>query len=514
MTGDLKRRLIILALVLLAAVLFLGPTAAPKLFPENWLSKPISLGLDLEGGTYLVYEIADNQAVSNRMQGIANVLRSDLRKSESGSLPVLRAAVNANSEIELTLLREESADKVREAVLKLYPNLEFLGTKPAEGTRAIVSFGLKDGQRDKIEREAVTQAVETLRNRVDQFGVAEPLIQKIGTKRILLQMPGVSDSAGVKRIVGSVAQLEFRLIPDGSTDKYTKEVTNRDGSKINVEDLVLMSGDAIDSASMSIMDGKVEVQLTMTSDGAKLFQRITRENVGRKLAIILDDVVYSAPNINEEISGGRASISGGFTVEEARELAVVLRSGAMPARLDVMEERFVGPTLGQESITKGINAIVVGFLAIVLFMVVYYKKSGLVAVFSLLVNVLLLLAALSAFGATLTLPGLAGLALTVGMAVDANVIIYERIRDELRNGAGRDAAVVGGFEKALSGILDSNITTLLAGLILYNFGTGPIRGFAVTLSIGILTTIFCAVFVSRLMFDVLPLKGSRTALSI
>jgi preprotein translocase subunit SecD len=235
--------------------------------------------------------------------------------------------------------------------------------------------------------------------------------------------------------------------------------------------------------------------------------------VGRNLAIILDNIVYSSPVIREPIAGGRASISGGFTFEEARDVARVLRAGALPAPLNVMEERTVGPTLGQESIENGIKAILVGFIFITIFMILYYKKSGVVAVISLLLNLLLVLAALSAFGATLTLPGLVGLALTVGMAVDANVVIFERIRDEVRNGSSRDAAVAAGFEKAFSAIIDSNLTTLLTGFILYVFGTGPIRGFAVTLSIGVLTTLYCAIFAAKLAFDYLPLKG-RKVLSI
>jgi preprotein translocase subunit SecD len=275
-----------------------------------------------------------------------------------------------------------------------------------------------------------------------------------------------------------------------------------------------MTGDAVKTAFWSSPAGQVEVMLNLTPDGARTFGRITSENVGRNLAIILDGVVYSSPVIRDAITGGQASISGGFTVAEANELAIVLRAGALPAPLVVMEERTVGPSLGKESIEKGVFAILIGSLAVFLCMAVYYRKAGLVANGTLILNILFVVALLSAFGATLTLPGLAGLALTVGMAVDSNVIIFERIRDELRNGASRDAAVHGGFDKAYSAIFDSNLTTFLSAMILYYFGTGPVRGFAVTLSIGVITTVFCAVFVSRLAFDTWKLKSGERALSI
>jgi preprotein translocase subunit SecD len=326
-------------------------------------------------------------------------------------------------------------------------------------------------------------------------------------------MPGASDVESVKKIVGSVAKLEFRFHPSATTRAFAEQIKTRDGTLVAVEDEVQMTGEAVDDARVSTGTGQVEVSLALNKEGARQFRRITTDGVGRQLSIILDGVEYSSPVIREPIAGGRASISGGFTFEEAKQLAVVLRAGALPAPLKVLEERTVGPTLGQESIEKGILAIIVGFVAILLFMVTYYKKAGMVAVASLALNIVLVLAGLSAFGATLTLPGLAGLALTVGMAVDANVIIFERIREELRRGAGRDAAVEVGFGKALSAIIDSNITTLLAGLVLFYFGTGPIKGFAVTLSIGILTTIYCATFVAKLSFDLFPLRG-KSGLSI
>jgi preprotein translocase subunit SecD len=325
-------------------------------------------------------------------------------------------------------------------------------------------------------------------------------------------MPGVSDVNAVKKVVGSVAKLEFRLVPSAATAAGVGTTTLKDkqGAPVVVEDQTLMTGDSVVDARVDFdQSGQVEVTVVLSPIGAQTFARVTSENVGRQLAIVLDGIVYSYPVIREAITGGRASISGGFTTDEAKQLKVVLKAGALPAPLEVLEERTVGPTLGMESVKKGLLAMAVGFVVIALFMMVYYAKSGMIAVVTLVLNAVLMVAALSLFGATLTLPGLAGLALTIGMAVDSNVIIFERIRDEIRNGVGRDVAVHTGFDKAFGAIFDANITTLLSGVILYYFGTGPIRGFAVTLSIGVISTLFCAVFAARLAFDYFELKGKR-----
>ena len=511
MDSDVQRRGVIFLVVLLVAGLFLLPTLFKDNFKEiDWISKPINLGLDLSGGVHLVYEVEAAEAVKSRLQAMTNSIRSDLRKKK---IAVTRAKVNDNNEVEITLFREKSAEDAKKLIEDSYRELSFKDTNLKAG-RTVLVYGISDKQALAIERSAIDQAVETLRNRVDQFGVAEPLIQKVGTKRIILQMPGVSDIDSVKKVVGSVAKLEFRFLPKGESVAYQVKLKDRDGIPVNVEDEVRMTGEAVDHAQASVINGQVEVSLKLTTEGGRTFRRITTDGVGRNLAIILDGVVYSSPVIREPIAGGQASISGGFTFEEAHQLAVILRAGALPAPLKVLEERTVGPTLGQESIEKGVKAIVIGFALIIFFMVLYYRKSGAVAVGTLILNVFLVLAALSAFGSTLTLPGLAGLALTIGMAVDANVIIFERIREEMRNGSGRDASVSAGFDRALSAIIDSNLTTLLAGLILFYFGTGPIRGFAVTLSIGILTTIYCATFVSRLAFDAFELESAPNKLSI
>ena len=438
------------------------------------------------------------------------MIKSDLREDK---IAVIRSKANDQGELEVTLLSERSTEKAKQKIVEDFPELLYLRTSAGTGSKRKLVFGFSEQDVDKIKRQAVQQSIETLRNRVDQFGVAEPEIQRAGKSRIILKLPGIQDIESVKQVVGKVARLEFRLTPQSGSQVDTVTLKDTEGQPVVVEDEVLMSGDSVAEARVNIFDGQVEVSLTLTSEGGRLFRKVTGANVGRNMSIVLDDVVYSSPTIREAIGGGQASISGGFTLEEARQLAVVLRAGALPAPLDVLEERTIGPSLGQESIEKGLMAIAMAFAWVILFMVIYYRKSGMVAVGTLLLNLVLIMALLSAFGATLTLPGLAALALTVGMAVDANVLIFERIREELSRGADRDVAVDRGFGKAFIAIIDSNITTLLAGTILWYIGTGPVRGFAVTLCIGILTTLYCATFVGRLAFDVFPLKA-REGLSV
>jgi preprotein translocase subunit SecD len=443
------------------------------------------------------------------MQSIATALRSEMREAK---IALTAVKVPDSRRVELTFLNDQTAERGKAKIQESHKDLIIKDTLP-DGTKVKVTYAITDQYAEKISADSVSQAVETLRNRVDQFGVAEPLVQRSGTNRIVLQMPGVSDVASVKKIVGNVAKLEFRLIPKPGSTESTITVKDKAGANITVEDQVLMTGQDVSVARVAFEQG-VSVSLTFNAEGARTFRKITTENVNRQLAIILDNVLYSAPNINEPIAGGTASITGGFTVEEAKQLAVVLRAGALPAPLKVMEERTVGPSLGAESIRKGVIAILAGFAAIAVFMVFWYKKSGIVAVVSLALNLFFIVAILSAFGATMTLPGLAALALTVGVAVDSNVIIFERIKDELSAGHSRDGSVKLGFEKAYSAIFDSNISSLFTGIILYILGTGPVKGFAVTLSIGVCTTMFCAVYVSKIAFDYFSLKGSKTSLSI
>jgi preprotein translocase subunit SecD len=503
---DTFQRTLIVGVAVLAAIASLLPTVFRDNFLKSWPTKPIAMGLDISGGVHLVYSVKTSEAVKSRLQSMLSGIRSKLRERK---IAVAQSTVGADNTLQVTLLSDTFIEQAKAVVPDVAPDLSFV-SQSFDGARPTLVFSITPAFAQRIEKEAVDQAVETLRNRVDQFGVAEPLIQRSGEDRIILQMPGVSDVNSVKKVVGSVAKLEFRFLPRGTAGVGTATMKDKSGMPIVVEDQAQLTGDAVSDARVAFdQNGQVEVALTLSSSGAQDFAQITSENVGRALAIILDGVVYSSPVIRGAITGGQASITGGFTTDEAKQLKVVLKAGALPAPLQVLEERTVGPTLGLESVQKGLLAMAVGFGVISVFMVVYYAKSGVVAVGTLLLNALLMVGSLSLFGATLTLPGLAGLALTIGMAVDSNVIIFERIRDELRNGSSRDLAVHTGFDKAFSAIFDSNITTLLAGAILYFFGTGAIRGFAVTLSVGVLTTLFCAVFVARLMFDRFELQGKQ-----
>lgn len=522
MSDSLKQRILILIGVIIVSLVFIYPTitlvtkkiSGTEITNEDMqmkglFSKPLQLGLDLSGGVHLVYQVVTEEALKSRLQSELQSIRSDLRKQK---VPVTKASLESDGKLKITLLSSRSIDKAKEIIAKDRQDLVFENTLTTTSRPSLI-YSVKPSYATNVKDSSVTQAIETLRNRVDQFGVAEPLIQQVGVSRILLQMPGVKDVEAVKKVVGKVAKLEFRLLANNSTSvaDVTTIKSKTDNSQVRVEREVRLTGSAVDDARVSFdQNNQVEVALTFNSEGGRRFAELTSENVGRNLAIILDGELYSAPVIRERISGGRCSISGNFTVAEGRELAVVLKAGALPAPLEVLEEKTVGPSLGAESIRKGIVSILIGFFLICVFMVIYYKKSGTLAVVILALNLFLMCAALSAVGATLTLPGLAGLALTIGMAVDANVIIFERIREELRIGAGRDAAVNAGFEKALSAILDSNVTTLLSALILVSLGTGSIRGFGFTLAVGIVTTIFCSTFVARIGFDYFDLKNKKS----
>ena len=508
MGRDIFQKAVVTALVTLGAILALLPTVMRDTITEKWFTKPLALGLDISGGVHLVYGVQAKEAVKSRLQNSLTGIRSELRAKK---IAVAQGSVTSDDQVRVTLLTDSFVNDAKATIQEKYgTDLTFV-RQEVEGSRPTLVYGIEPKTIERIKSEAVSQSVETLRARVDQFGVSEPLIQRSGEDRIILQMPGVSDIASVKKVVGSVAKLEFRFLPSSSAAASgTISLKDRSGIPVVVEDQVAMTGDSVVDARVSFeQEGKIGVSLELSPSGREIFARATTENVGRQMAIILDGVVQTAPVIQEPITGGQAFISGSYTTDEAKQLKVVLKAGALPAPLEVLEERTVGPTLGLESVKSGVLAMGVGVAAIAFFMVVYYKTSGAIAVLTLILNGVLMLGALSLFGATLTLPGLAGLALTIGMAVDSNVIIFERIRDEVLAGASKVAAVHAGFEKASSAILDANLTTLLTGGILYYFGTGPVRGFAVTLCIGVLTTLFCAVYVGRLCFDYFSLKGKH-----
>jgi preprotein translocase subunit SecD len=429
------------------------------------------------------------------------------------------------STILVVQLTSPQTAKDAQAVLADVANYTIRTTDTAAGR-----FELELTQKELASRRDsfVRQALETIRNRVDQFGVAEPTIQRQGENRILIQLPGIQDPARAKALIGKTAVLEFKLLdeqvevekalregaPPGDEILYGRHVERQTKAETRVPYVVkkpvLLTGDTIRTAEVRISDaGEPYVSVEFDRTGTAIFADVTEKNVGKRLAIVLDGSVHSAPVIRERIPSGQAQITGGFTAEEARDLAIVLRAGALPAPVQILEERTVGPSLGADSIRKGVISTLAGALAVVLFMVIYYRLSGLVADVALLLNLLILLSAMAGFHATLTLPGIAGIVLTIGMAVDTNILIFERIREEFRLGKSVRAAIEAGFRRAFTTVIDTHVTVLVSAVILYQFGTGPVKGFAVTLFIGILASLFTAVFFTRLIFDLIYMGRSR-----
>jgi preprotein translocase subunit SecD len=526
----LYRTLLVVGLTLLAIVLLL-PTVWQPL--PGWLGflkgSKVSLGLDLQGGTHLIMQVDTEQAVVNALEINADEIRRELRKEGIRSPKVERGATGLT-----VTVPADQREKMLDLVGRLFPTLRIEGAETLEGN-LVQTLTLAPTEITDIKESAVEQSLETIRNRVDQFGVSEPVIQRQGERDILIQLPGIQDPQRAKDLIGRTAVLAFRIVrevnpepiasgsqpvPAGTEVLYEVDKLptgeRRKGAPLVVESQTLMTGDVVTDARVrpgDLPNSRI-VSLDFNARGARLFGEITAANVNRRLAIILDDTIYSAPVIKEAIPGGKAVISGSFTPDEAKDLAIVLRSGALPAPVTVAEERTVGPTLGQDSIRQGMRSFIVGGALVVLFMVVYYRFAGLLADLALIWNVLFMLAALAAFGATLTLPGIAGIVLTLGMAVDANVLINERIREELRLGKTVRAAIEGGYERALPSILDSNITTFLSGIILFQFGSGPIKGFAVTLCIGLVSSVFTAVVGTRLVWDYLLSRQRIQSVSI
>ncbi|MFN8388877.1 MAG: protein translocase subunit SecD [Bdellovibrionota bacterium] len=519
MTAKLRNEIILLVLSFIVSLLILAPTFAPQILPSDsalpswWPSKKIKLGLDLRGGSYLVLGVQTHEAVKSQLNSMAGSIKADLSKQRIG---IVKARANTERSLQIIMLGDKGVDQLDTYVHAHFPELG-KSDSSTEAGRVTVTYKISEAKAQEIERNSVDQAIETIRNRVDQYGVAEPTIQRSGENRIIVQLPDVTDIESVKKTIGSVAKLEFRLAADpAKPESSTVPLKMRDGETLQVEEDVMMTGDTINGAGVEMdpRTNEIEVNLKFNSVGAEIFDRVTGDSVGRRMAIVLDGVGQSAPRINERISGGSARITGGFSTEEAHRLAIVLRSGALPAPLSFEEQRTVGASLGADSIRKGLMASLIGSACVVVFMILYYRKAGVLAVGCLALNMVWLLALLALCGSTLTLPGIAGLALTVGIAVDSNIIIYERIREELRAGMTPRAAIDAGFHRAHWTILDANITTLLSGIILYGFGTGPIKGFAVTLSLGIVTTVAAALIASKAGFAVFQLRDSKGDLSI
>lgn len=520
MNSNLGWRLGTVITVLTMCGLFLVPNFTQNL-PAWWgsvlPSQPINLGLDLQGGIHMVLEVDTDKAIENSADVQAEQLRRDLREKEIATRAWER---HGRADMSFELVSQSRDEDLEKYIADFVPELELVSKEGREYRYSIIEI-----QRENIRQFAIDQALETIRNRVDEFGVAEPTIQRTGTNGILVQLPGVQDPERAKRLIGKTAQLELRLVaasesapgaivlPGENTDPatgLTSQIT------YPVEGTVLMTGEVITDARHrpGQFGESPYVEFVFDSRGGRLFERITAENTGRQLAIVLDGRVQSAPVIRERIGGGRGIIEGGFTLDEARDLAIVLRAGALPAPVSIAEERTVGPSLGQDSIDAGLRSFAIGGILVAIFMIVYYRVAGLVADLGLIINITVLMGILSGFQATLTLPGIAGIVLTMGMAVDANVLINERIREELRQGQTAHPALDAGYSRALPAILDSNLTTFLAGLVLFQFGSGPVKGFALTLCVGIGSTIFSAVFASRVINDLLLSRSRKHTLSI
>ncbi|MFQ5839313.1 MAG: protein translocase subunit SecD [Candidatus Methylomirabilales bacterium] len=482
--------------------------------------EPIRLGLDLQGGMHLVLEVEEEQAVTNVVERRVAEIRRALEREE---IPYARLERRGARQILLEVAEEDARTRAV-SVLAVY---EGMSRTEEEGT---ILLTLGDAEAARIRESAVDQTVEKIRNRVDEFGVREPLIHREGETRIIVQLPGIKDPERAINLIGKTAQLEFKLldnqhsleealrgkVPEGSEILYGKLV-DESGTVIRripylLEKKTLLTGDVLTSAGVRFdPDTNLPyVSIEFDREGAQLFAELTEKNVGRYLAIVLDGTVYSAPRVNEKIPGGRGQITGRFTPEEARDLAIVLRAGALPAPVQVIGNLTVGPSLGQDSIRAGLRASLLAGLLVILIMAAYYRAAGLIADAALLLNLLLVLAALAAFHATLTLPGIAGIALTIGIAVDSNILILERIREELRLGKTIRSAIDAGYSKAWVTILDSHVTALITAFALFLFGTGPVRGFAVTLSIGVIVNLFTATVGTKVVYDWLILRGMKT----
>jgi preprotein translocase subunit SecD len=488
----------------------------------QWLNSigalPMYLGLDLRGGVHFLLQVDMRGALSKALDRYSADIRGSLREKKISYAGLDKQG----SQITVKFRNAESRAQGKAEISKTYADLDLRDENV--GAEFYLIANIKQEAQVRIQSSAVQQNITTLRNRVNELGVAEPIIQQAGVDRVVVQLPGVQDTAKAKDILGRTATLEVRMVDEGrdldaalrGQIPFGSELYNeRGGGPVLVKKQVVLTGDRITDAQPGFdNNSQPAVHIDLDSNGARIFRQLTHDNVGKRMAILLIEKnqaeVITAPVIREEIGGGRVQISGRMTTEEARDVALLLRAGALAAPMDIIEERTVGPSLGADNISRGFNSTLYGFLAIAVFMTVYYLVFGFISVTALGVNLLLLVGLLSILQATLTLPGMAAIALTLGMAIDANVLINERVRDELREGVSPQAAINAGYERAFGTILDSNITTLIAGIALFAFGSGPVKGFAVVLCLGIATSMFSAVMVSRGIVNLV--YGSRRKL--
>jgi len=477
----------------------------------QWLTSlhalPMYLGLDLRGGVHFLLQVDMKQALSKRIDGIAGDLRTLLRDKTVRYAGIARVG----DAVEIRFRDSETRERARAVITDANPDVALADAGEGTDLKLVATFRPQAAQR--IQENAVRQNITTLSNRINELGVSEPVIQQQGLDRVVVQLPGVQDTAKAKDILGRTATLEVRMVCEspeelaalaaGTVPFGCERYTDRDGQPILVRKQVILTGENLTDAQAGFDSQTQEpaVHLTLDAKGARIFRDVTRENIGRRMAILLVErgkgEVVTAPVIRSEIAGGRVQISGRMTTQEANDTALLLRAGALAAPMEIIEERTIGPSLGADNIRKGFHSTLWGFVTVAAFMCLYYHFFGVISAISLSVNLLLLIALLSLLQATLTLPGIAAIALTLGIAIDANVLINERVREELRHGSTPQAAIAAGYEHAWATILDSNVTSMIAGIALLIFGSGPVRGFAVVHVLGLMTSMFSAVFFSR-----------------
>jgi len=513
--GSGLTRIYVAGAIVAASILILLPSLnvdLPDWFKAGFGATKIQLGLDLQGGTHLLMSVQLEEAVKTQLRRRADDLKRELKANKIDFDDV---SVDASGNLIVKLKSSASRSPFLDAAQKSFPDLVIASAGDSTGGPAY-SLTYKPVELQSIRTNAMDQTLETIRNRIDQLGVRETTVAKEGDNEILVQLPGIQDPERAKELIGKTAVLEFKLVDDSKNvqdaikdgappgDEVLYGTAERGGrTPYLVETPVLMTGDVVTEARVrpgSRLEGPY-VSVELDARGAGIFDAMTAENVGRRLAIVLDSTVYSAPVIKERIPGGHVQITGRFSIEDAHDLAIVLQSGALQAPVTIEEERTVGPSLGRDSIRAGEMSFIIGACGVLIFMAIYYSGAGLLADFGLSLNILLLICVMAAMGATLTLPGIAGIVLTMGMSIDANVLVNERMREELRNGKSPREAVKLGYERAWSAIRDSNISTFVAGLIMFQFGTGPVKGFAVTLCVGVLTGLFSCIVVTRAWYD-------------
>lgn len=510
------QRILIIVAICLAGIFFAIPNVVQDKtkLPKWW--QPVNLGLDLQGGSSLLLQVKMDDVMKDKMSTLEDSVRKALRKQR-----VRYQNLNSNKDaVTVKIADYKARDKAKDEFRKLDEGLVVTEDENGEG---LVSITYNEQAIAQLKANIIDQSVSIVRRRIDELGTKEPIVQGQGSDRVLVQLPGVQNPESVKILLGKTAKMSFHLVDEttsvtqakrGKISKTSRVMNGSEGDQYVVIRKPVVGGENLTDARVSFDNGQPVVSFRFNTMGGRQFAEVTSNHVGERLAIVLDNEVISAPNIQSAITGGSGIITGNFTTKSANDLALLLRSGALPAPLEVLEERTVGAGLGADSIHDGVVASVVGFVAVIIFMILAYGLFGLMVDVTLFLNLAIMLGVMSFIGTTLTLPGIAGIILTIGMAVDANILIFERIREEVNRGRSIRDAITVGFTEAYRTIVDSNLTTLVAGAVLFYFGSGPVRGFAVTLTIGILTSMFTSVTVSRLMVEAWMAKFKPTKLPL